>query len=283
MSGAYFSLIHSFDFEVYQFSSVGVSQSMGYIFRNWTPIVGGCVVLDGGTKAEADQIEKYLQKLCDGQVDAWVLSHPHSDHAGVLLELMRRKKPVRIGRVLASLPTVEWVRQFDSWEVETVEAVWALRKSGDVLFRDLSKGEEVRAGGVRFRVLGVRNPEIKANGVNNSSVVLRVEDGSRSFLFLGDLGEEGGEKLLREYEKTGLLRVTHVQMAHHGQAGVRDDVYKAVGASTCMWPTPRWLWDNDSGKGPGSGPWLTPRMLQVVEELGCKHHVKAFEGVVRVE
>ena len=45
-----------------------------------------------------------------------------------------------------------------------------------------------------IRIIGIY---IFNNAYNNSSMVLKVSDATKSILFLGDAGEENGEKLLQ--------------------------------------------------------------------------------------
>ena len=117
--------------------------------------------------------------------------------------------------------------------------------------------------------MGVKNPEITSNAVNNSSLVIRVSDSNKSVLFTGDLGMEGGQKLLNSpYRKK--LRADYIQMAHHGQNGVDEVFYEAVQPKYCLWPTPLWLWDNDSSQGKGTGPWDTLRVREWMERLNVK-------------
>ena len=33
-------------------------------------------------------------------------------------------------------------------------------------------------------------------------------------------------------------------MAHHGQSGVSEEVYKAIDADVYLWSTPIWVWTN---------------------------------------
>jgi len=60
-------------------------------------------------------------------------------------------------------------------------------------------------------------------------------------------------------------------------------VYKAISPSYCLWPTPRWLWDNDGGKGKGSGPWLTLEVRTWMDKLNIeRHYVTAIDGLSRI-
>ena len=143
-------------------------------------------------------------------------------------------------------------------------------------------GQEIRVDGNLIEILGTKNPEITSNAINNSSLVLKVSDSNKSVLFTGDLGVEGGGKLL-ESPLRDRLRADYVQMSHHGQRGVDLDFYRAVSPTACLWPTPRWLWENDSGDGSDSGPWETLTVRKWMQELGVQtHYVSAF-GLQRIE
>ena len=82
---------------------------------------------------------------------------------------------------------------------------------------------------------------------NNAGIVYKLWVNGKSILFLGDMAEEGGQRLLAE-NGAGGLKSDIVQMAHHGQNGVGEDVYKAVNPEICLWPTPGWLWDSVGSK-----------------------------------
>jgi len=136
--------------------------------------------------------------------------------------------------------------------------------------------------GITIHVLGVCNPEITANPLNNSSMVLRFDDGHKSVLFLGDLGVEGGQKLL-ESPQAALLPSDYVQMAHHGQNGVGEAVYQKINPHYCLWPTPKWLWDNNSGAGEDSGPWRTKEVRGWMQKMPIKKHYLLFEGLQTIK
>ncbi len=103
----------------------------------------------------------------------------------------------------------------------------------------------------------------------------------KTILFTGDLGVEGGRKLLNSsFGKK--LHAEYVQMAHHGQNGVDEDFYRAVHPACCLWPTPEWLWNNDNGGGKGSGPWATLNVRSWMEKMGIKEHYIAKDGLCKI-
>ena len=72
------------------------------------------------------------------------------------------------------------------------------------------------------------------------------------------------------------------QMAHHGQQGVRRSFYEAVKPRFTLWPTPDWLWRNDSGKGDGSGPFKTCDTRIWAAELGVEQYFVAKDGLIKL-
>ena len=143
-------------------------------------------------------------------------------------------------------------------------------------------GQVIEIDGVRFEILGIKNPEITRSPINNSSVVMRVTDESKSVLFTSDLGAEGGRKLLNSRFRDS-LQADYVQMAHHGQHGVDEAFYRAVQPNACLWPTPRWLWENDNGGGKGSGPWETLNVRAWMEKLKIHENYVSADGLHRID
>ena len=71
-------------------------------------------------------------------------------------------------------------------------------------------------------------------------------------------------------------------MAHHGQSGVSKEVYDFIKPTICLWPTPDWLWINDSGSGEDSGPWKTKETRQWMEELNITNNIIEKDGNIKI-
>lgn len=61
-----------------------------------------------------------------------------------------------------------------------------------------------------------------------------------------------------------------VQAAHHGQNGVDFEFYKELYPRIALFPTPKWLWNNDSGGGPNNGGWATKETRDWMARLCIK-------------
>ncbi|MCE5323891.1 MBL fold metallo-hydrolase [bacterium] len=266
-------------FTLWQLPEQTRSQMMSYVIK--TPN-GKVIVIDGGMTGDAPYLRKFLKNLGD-KVDIWFLTHPHLDHVNAFIDILKKPDGLKIGCICASLPTEEWMKKYDAQNAGTlVNLNKALRETGRSTV-ELSCGQKFILDGVNIQVLGIKNPEILTGTVNNSSIVLRVWDSTKSVLFLGDTGFEAGKKLLKS-EYASCLHADYVQMAHHGQDGAGEDVYKAIKPSYCLWPTPIWLWNVDNGGGIGSGPWKTLETRKWIKELAVKdNYVTGVDGLVKID
>ncbi len=266
-------------FTLWQLPAQTRTQIMSYVIRSAN---GRLIVIDGGVDGDAPYLKQFLVRL-GGKVEAWFLTHPHADHVNAFVKILRNPGSIEIKTIYASLPTEAWTRKHANvLEVATLTKLLKALQASRRTVTDLTLGQELRIDGIRMTVLGVKNPEIHPNPINNSSIVVRMVDGKKSVLFLADLGVEGGEKLLRSTYRSQLPS-DYVQMAHHGQNGVSERFYQVVSPSYCLWPTPRWLWDNDSGQGKGSGPWRTLDVRAWMDKLHIKRHYVMADGLYRID
>ena len=256
------------------------SQMMSYIIRTKT---GELIVVDGGMAGDADHLLEMLEKLGGPKpkVTAWFLSHCHSDHFMALTELIRADRLPEVEKFYFNFPELKWI--------ETYEAVWAheakcffehIVKVQDRIITT-RKDQKLTFGPLTVTVLN--DPYLcERNPVNNSNVCFRFETKNSSLLFLGDLGKEGSTELLK-LQPAEMLRAEAVQMAHHGQQGATRELYAVIAPKICFWPTPDWLWNNDRGKGPDSGPWKIRLEQQWMKELNVQTHYIGKDGTVCVD
>ena len=246
-------------------SNQSSSQMMSFILETRE---GGVIVVDGGTPGDAGHLADTLRSK-GGHVKAWFITHPHSDHVGALTEILNDPgSGITIDQLYYSFTGMDWYHLNEEYRADMVEkALDAFQKlPADRLHGDITKGQVITIDSVTVTVMN--DPYLyEHNSINNSSVAYKVLMDGKTILFLGDMGEEAGNQLLADVGAEA-LKADVVQMAHHGQYGVTREVYEAIRPQICMWPTPGWLWDNDNGGGPGSGPWFTQDTIRWVRELG---------------
>lgn len=269
------------DFSIWQLAQFDFEVQMCYIIRTDD---GKVIVVDGGMPTSTERVTGYLKQF-GGRVNTWVITHPDLDHIGVLQKMIGRQE-IAIDRILHSKLDDGWVFQNEASKRQLVSEYNEIIAISGIPVLDVKRGEVFKVGaGIDLKIIGAKNDSITVNAINNSSLVFKIESKSKSVLFLGDLGAEGGDMLLKSVNPEE-LRADYVQMAHHGQNGVGLDFYKAVQADYALWPTPKWLWENKApDQGPGTGEYQTPIVRSWTEnELGIKkNYVAGLEGNLQID
>ena len=266
-------------FTLWQLPGQTPSQMNSYVMRTPGNVL---IVIDGGTKGDAAYLRRFIRER-GNHVHAWFISHPHLDHVDALTAILNDPGDMKIDKIYGSLPDDEWLKEHQNANADkTQRQLKAALKQSSRKLLDLSPGQKIEFKGVVFEILSTLNPELTVNAINNQSAVWRVDAGDMSVLFLGDLGEEGGDKLLASPYRDRLT-ADYVQMAHHGQTGVSEEFYRVVNPKYCLWPTPDWLWDNNKGgQGRDSGPWKTLEVRAWMDKLNVEKHYVAKDGLQQI-
>lgn len=257
------------------------SQMMGYFLITDNKKV---IAVDGGTRGDSEEFLRLVHEYGRNHINLWILTHPHSDHVGVFWDVLEKKRKVEVDMICYSPAGKGFVAKEKEARTDLDYFNQSIKNCTYPL-HIIRTGERFKLDNVTIEILRTANPEIKYDWMNNLSVVFRVTEKLRdekyfSMIFLGDLGEGGGEELLRMYgKKDGLygLKADAVQMAHHGQDGVKNEVYWAIQPKWAFWPTPDWLWSNTPrGEAQGTGPWKTLQVRSEMEKMGA-HPINSFE------
>lgn len=266
-------------FTLWQLPSQTPSQMNSYVILTDN---GKVCVIDGGNAGDAPYLKGFLAAL-GNEVEAWFISHPHLDHIGALNEILKAPDDLKINTIYHSEMSKMY---YDQHEIEhrdlTVKFYDNLRKYKGKVVNFTKAGSVIVMGDTKFKILGVKNEEIIVNPYNNQSMIIKVLDRKKSVLFLNDIGREGGDKLLNSPYRSE-LDCDYLQMAHHGQNGVRKDFYRTIHFSACLWPTPKWLHDNDAGKGYNTHTWETIEIRNLMDEIGIKKHYWMFDGLQKIQ
>lgn len=256
---------------IYQLTNTTAYQMMGYVIKTTN---GKVVVIDGGNKGQSEELYRVLKEV-GTNVDLWILTHIHNDHYESIIEVFENHPEIKVKEFWRNRND-ESIDFFDREDLDEVKRWYDFEKTQKLSFYSPKINDKIKIDDVTIEVLGVANPEITTNIINNQSMVFKMTDDKFSIIFLGDLGIEGGEKLLRlQGDK---VKADAVQMAHHGQQGITKKVYEEIGAKYAFWPTPKWLWDNTEylGGTPGNGNFQTPEVIGWMKELNTKN-ITSFE------
>ena len=242
---------------------------------------GKVVVMDGGVKEEAIYLRGFLAAL-GNKVEVWFVSHPHSDHMGALNEILKVPGEVIIGNVYLSEFSSLFCESEPDSKADAEDFYTNLKKSGIPVVNVTKPGLIISFDQTKFKILSVKNEDIKANTYNNSSMIIRVWDARKSMVFLGDAGREEGDLLLNGAFRKD-LDCDYLQMAHHGQNGVSKNFYRCVRFNACLWSTPSWVFNNDTGKGFNTHTFETVEIRNLADSLGIKQNYVSCEGLIKIE
>ena len=246
---------------------------------------GKLIVIDGGWRSDTDHLIDRLREISGEKtphIHGWLLSHAHSDHIDAFMGVYeRRKGDVVIDRVYYNFPSEQYCTRAEPAEGHTVREFYSLLPEFAGIAQIVSQGDVFSVGDAVFEVMYSFDPSVAVNSINNTSTVFRMTLCGKTTLWLGDLGAGAGEKMLRcQGEK---LKSDIVQMAHHGQGGVDRPVYETISPKICLWPTPRWLWDNDAGKGYNTHTFKTIIVQGWMKEIGADEWYVSKDGEQKIE
>lgn len=145
-----------------------------------------------------DILIPYLQKEGIKKIDKLIVTHGDADHIGAAQELLSN---ITVKEVVFSRKEQEAI-------LEKAVKKQALEK--EVKISEVGEGESWRVNEAEFFVLA---PTGKERSENNASIVLWAKLGGITWLFTGDLEEEGEKGLVATYPD---LRADVLKVAHHG-------------------------------------------------------------------
>ncbi len=265
--------------ELTQLSDHGISQMMGYIIKTNNNKI---IAIDGGTPEDTENWLKNIEQK-GNKVDVWFITHPHRDHASVFQEVVEKHSEVEISKVYYTANPLEWYTKNEPIRANEITNFYNAINLENIKDKveEVNLNQKIKIDNVNCEILGIKNPEITVNPINNSSMVIKMNINGKKILFLGDTGVESGNKLLENQKDK--LKADIVQMAHHGQSGVNKDVYEVIRPEICLWPTPEWLWNNDRGEGFNTAQYKTVETRTWMNELKPKRNIIEKDGDITIE
>lgn len=261
-----------------QLSPQGKSQMMGYLIKTNN---GKIVLIDGGIGEDTQNLIKTIKNNGE-KVDYWFLTHAHNDHTEAFTKVVE-ETDIQIDNIYVSLNDYKWYEENEPSRKEFTKKLIEVLSNQEIKnkVKEPQLNENIQIDNLNVEILGIKNPEITDNPGNEQSMILKINTGKNTLLILGDIGEKGSKKLIDNQKDK--LKSDIVQMSHHGQAGATEELYKIVEPKICMWPTPDWLWDNNSGEGIGTGPWKTLETRSWIEKLLVRKNYVAKDGDITID
>ena len=150
------------------------------------------MLIDAGNNADGTNVVDFIKEKGITKLDYVIGTHPHEDHIGGLDDV---------------------INAFDIENVLLPDITTNTKTFEDVLDAIESKNLEITTPQIGYKFsMGESNCEIKSTIIDNSnlnlaSIVIRLEFGETSFLFMGDAEEDNEEQAT--WEQTTVLKVGH--------------------------------------------------------------------------
>ena len=264
------------------------TQMMSYLIT--TPN-GKLIVIDGGLRGDAGYLTEKIHGY-GSMVSLWIITHVHYDHFDAFVEIAEKPdmNGITVEGICYHFPPAEWIYNAEPRFNTENKTLFRILKDFEEITHIMQEGEKIIIDGLVIDVLKVPtdyneyDPEYKGGStVNDTSVVFKaIFPNGKTALFMGDLGFRAGEKLAEKFGEK--LKSDIVQMAHHGQNGAGEEVYKLVKPEICLWTAPMWLYDNNLWHRDkslenkfDSHHFKTVRVREWMDKLGVGMH--AVEGM----
>lgn len=163
---------------------------------------GKNILIDAGTQDTGPKVAAYLRSHGVTSLDLVVATHPHEDHIGGLLTILR-EFPVR--------------QVLDSGQIHTTstfETFLSIIDQKNIPYATAQRGQTINLD-PRLRIEVLSPPKQSLGSLNENSIVLKVTYGSVSFLLMGDAGIAAEQSLLASGYN---LDSEILKVGHHGSS-----------------------------------------------------------------
>lgn len=258
---------------------VVAAEGMGFIIRLAD---GSFCIIDGGM-GDPDHVDSNklmgilnAQKPADAEkpvIAAWIITHCHGDHMGVFnCFSIDHHDDVVIENLYFNFPTDEEIMKSDSTYMldDTIYRYTQLKKAlreyyADVPVVKLHSGNRFQVRNASFEVLYAYDDlypvTIIDGGMNEDSLLLRMELEGQTFIWTGDIAFNAVDLVLCEYDK--VLAADFLQLAHHGLNGTKA-FYSRINPTYTFLP----VWENGASRMLAKGQNLllagSPKMKQMI-------------------
>lgn len=232
------------------------------------------VIVDGGWEAEESRLRQIIAQY-GNHVDAWILTHPDSDHITAFLDIYSDPQGITFGKIYTpEYPSMETLKANAPWDdFASLERFRSLNIPEHVF---LHRGDEVNVIGLKMQVISAyedKIDEISDDLMNNGALMFKLKGKSESMMFCGDVGSAGANwdttnsQIMTDYimgmYSAKDLKADYIQMSHHGFQGMMPEFYEAVSPKGAFFDAPIWLLEGEN-EGFSSKP-----KFELMKNMGC--------------
>lgn len=209
----------------------------------------GLVIIDGGYEDSEEQVENLKKVISqhNNKIDAWIITHLDSDHAGVFLNIYQNCPEIQIEKIYtANIPDLELAKEKAKWMT-----TWKTYE--DFCNLDLKNLQCLSENDIIDNIIGLKMEVLwsysdwvyknSANLLNNGSLVFKLYGKNENMLFCADTQSKNiGDVIIQRHKDN--LKSDYLQVAHHGNNSFTDEFYNIVSPKTAFICAPDSLINN---------------------------------------
>lgn len=206
------------------------------------------IIIDGGWAENEAAVRKVIREH-GGKVDAWIISHPHRDHAGAFNAIYADPDGITIDAVYDNGFDYDFIESvgepYD--DITVMETYYALTKDAPNVTH-LKRGDVLDICGLTFSIYNAYDDIVlytvgdEKDYQNNASLLFKVSSADSSMLFCSDIKYDMNDYLLAACGED--IACDYVQTGHHGNWSFSDAFYEKTGASVFFIDAPEEITDS---------------------------------------
>lgn len=169
------------------------------------------ILIDAGEKEYGDDVVNYINSHGVTELDYVIATHPHTDHIGGLLTVL---KSVKVKNIIMPKLTAD-----NTPTTKTYENFLQIIYDKKIKAIAASYGKKYEVDKIKLTILG---PTEQNKDINNMSVICKADVNSTVFLFSGDAEEPEMKSVLK---KSPDLSCDVMLMGHHGSRTSLEENY----------------------------------------------------------
>lgn len=219
------------EYVITQYSDASGVQASIYTIENEDYFL----IIDGGW-AENEGALREIIAAHGNQVDAWIISHPHKDHAGAFNAIYADPQGITISAIYDNGVDYDFIESvgepYD--DITVMETYYALTKDEPQVIH-LKRGDVIEVCGLTLEILNAFDQAVldhaghEKDYQNNASLLFRISGQEQSMLFCSDIKYDMNDYLLEAYGDS--ITCDYIQVGHHGNWSFSDEFYEKTGAS----------------------------------------------------
>lgn len=256
------------EWTITQYSSPSDYQAMFYTIKDKNERL---TVIDGGYREDAEYVKGIIEEL-GGEVDNWIITHPHPDHVGAFNYICDHySNEIKIDNIYAiDMDYDSYKEKAEKWDgFHEYESFLSVTKNfNNVTY--VQDGDEFKVDGLKGKVFNAYSEKVKELSddlANDGSMMFKLTGNKETILFCADVGYRISDKIIAEYKED--LKSDYIQIGYHGNGGLTEEFYQYVSPKVAFFDAPEWLMKNINPNTGKEGEWDTPEKIKLMENMGA--------------